>query len=55
MTLNRQEMELLIVQRAWKDEAFRDEFIAIPRRRSRSTPTLLPQRDWPYSQGARAA
>ena len=31
MTLNRQEMELLIVQRAWKDDGFRDEFIADPK------------------------
>ena len=31
MTLNRQEMESLIVQRAWKDEAFRDEFVADPK------------------------
>ncbi len=31
MTLNRQEMESLIVQRAWKDDAFRDEFIADPK------------------------
>ena len=31
MSLNRQEMESLIVQRAWKDQAFRDEFIADPK------------------------
>ena len=31
MALNRQEMEALIVQHAWKDEAFRDEFIADPK------------------------
>ena len=28
MTMSRQEMETLIVQRAWKDEAFRAEFLA---------------------------
>ena len=28
MSLNRQEVESLIVQRAWKDEAFRAEFLA---------------------------
>jgi Nitrile hydratase, alpha chain len=31
MALNRQEMEALIVQHAWKDDAFRDEFIADPK------------------------
>ena len=31
MALSRQEMESLIVQRAWKDDAFRDEFIAAPK------------------------
>ena len=31
MALNRQEMESLIVQRAWKDDAFRDEFVADPK------------------------
>ena len=28
MALSRQEIETLIVQRAWKDEAFRPEFVA---------------------------
>ena len=28
MAMSRQEMEALIVQRAWKDEAFRAEFLA---------------------------
>ena len=31
MAMSRQEMEALIVQRAWKDDAFRDEFIADPK------------------------
>src|SRR5688500_13981050 len=31
MTLNRQEMETLIVERAWKDPAFHDEFVADPK------------------------
>ncbi len=31
MELNRQEMEALIVQRAWKDESFRNEFVADPK------------------------
>jgi hypothetical protein len=31
MSLNRQEMEALIVQRAWKDDAFRDEFVSDPK------------------------
>jgi hypothetical protein len=30
-TLSRQEMEALIVQRAWKDDAFRDEFVSDPK------------------------
>ena len=29
--MSRQEMESLIVQRAWKDEPFRDEFVADPK------------------------
>lgn len=31
MTLSRQEMETLIVERAWKDPAFHDEFVADPK------------------------
>ena len=31
MTMSRQEMEALIVQRAWKDDTFPDEFIADPK------------------------
>ena len=31
MALSRSEMEALIVQRAWKDDAFRDEFVADPK------------------------
>ncbi len=31
MALSRQEMESLIVQRAWKDDGFRNEFIADPK------------------------
>ena len=29
--MSRQEMEALIVQRAWKDDAFREEFVADPK------------------------
>lgn len=31
MALSRQEMESLIVQRAWKDDAFRHEFVSDPK------------------------
>ena len=31
MSMSRQEMESLIVRRAWKDDAFRDEFVANPK------------------------
>jgi Nitrile hydratase, alpha chain len=31
MSMSRQEVETLIVQHAWKDDAFRDEFIADPK------------------------
>ena len=31
MALSRQEMKSLIVQRAWKDDGFRDEFVADPK------------------------
>ena len=31
MAMSRQEMDAMIVQRAWKDDAFRDEFITDPK------------------------
>ena len=31
MAMSRQEIESLIVQRAWKDDAFRDEFVSDPK------------------------
>ena len=31
MALSRREMESLIVQRAWKDDTFRDEFVSDPK------------------------